>query len=1115
MNRISQRRFVKVRKPSVALFFFPLLLSVAVQASPATVGVADAAVARPASGTTLLNFVLTRTGDAGYDVAVPFSTANDSAVAGTDYVTSIGVATIAAGATTATVPVPVLSGASTASKSFFLNLASATGIGATPSFAAAVAAGIGSDPRLVAAADFNGDGRPDLAVANAGSNTVSILLNTTAPGAASASFTLAASPAVGGNPQSLAVIDFNGDGKPDLAVANYNSNTVSILRNNTAPGAASASFVLAASPAVGGGPQSVAVGDFNGDGKPDLATANNSGDTVSILRNNTAPGAASASFILAASPAVGDQPASVAVVDFNGDGKPDLAVANYNSNTVSILRNGTATGAASASFTLVGSPAVGINPQSVAVGDFNGDGKPDLVTANLGSDSISVLRNNTATGASNASFELSTRPAVGRSPASVAVGDFNGDGKPDLVVTNAGSTTVSILRNRTLPGATNASFSVAAGPAVGTGSFSVAVGDFNSDGRPDLAVANQTSDSVSTLLNGTLPVAATASFSSQRFALPTSADSLVDLAVADFNGDGKRDLATANFDQTASIVLNTTVPGAVSTRFVHGASLAVGRNPMAVAAADFNGDGKPDVAVVNGGSSSNVSVFFNRTAPGATSASFTLAASPAVGSGPQAVAVGDFNGDGKPDLATANGGGSGDTDTVSILLNTTAPGATSGSFSLASFHIGPDPSAIVVADFNGDGKLDIATASYGNVDIVSVLRNSTPTGSATLSFSLAASPAVGRLSQAIATGDFNGDGKPDLATADFDGTVSILLNTTAAGATSFSFALTTTNASAGKNLKSLAVGDFDGDGKPDLALANGFTSVVILLNGTAQGAASASFTAAANLGVGTGPVSVVVADFNGDGKPDIVSADDPLGSDRKSRGTTLLNTQLRASLSDTFAVGTITPPSSTDTTPDSFDFLDPTDVPRSTVLTSNVVTISGINAPAPISITGGEYSIGCTASFTSTPGTIGNNQTVCLRQTSSPEHDTSTTATLTIGGVSGDFKVITGAAPTTTPGIRTNAGSYNFGSVRVGESSANQMLVITSSGTAALEIRSIALTGDYGGSHNCPATLPVGQTCTLTGRFTPKALGVRPGNITITTNAPGSPTVILLSGSGT
>jgi hypothetical protein len=176
----------------------------------------------------------------------------------------------------------------------------------------------------------------------------------------------------------VAIADLNDDGKPDLAVTNYISNTVSVLRGN-----GDGSFGVKSDYATGSVPFSVAIGDLNGDGKPDLAVANNGSNTVSVLLGN-----GDGSFGAKTDYATGSAPYSVAIGDLNGDGKPDLTVANYNSITVSVLLgNGDGNFSAKTDF------IAGTNPISVAIADLNDDGKPDLAVANYGSNTVSVLIN--------------------------------------------------------------------------------------------------------------------------------------------------------------------------------------------------------------------------------------------------------------------------------------------------------------------------------------------------------------------------------------------------------------------------------------------------------------------------------------------------------------------------------------------------------------------------------------------------------------------------------------------------------------------------------------------------------------------------------------------------
>ena len=336
--------------------------------------------------------------------------------------------------------------------------------------------------------------------------------------------------AIGSGAQSMAVGDFNRDGNPDLVTANYYDDTVSVLL-----GAGNGTFGATVNYAVGHGPLSVAVGDFNRDGKPDLAVANFGSDNVSISL-----GIGDGTFAAPVGYTAGSFPRAVAVGDFNLDGKPDLAVANYFSNDVSVLLGvGDGTLGAPVNY------AAGVFPYSVAVGDFNRDGKPDLAVANNSSNNVSVLL-----GVGNGSFGAAVNYAVGIEPSSVAVGDFNLDGKPDLAT--AVFHNVSILL-----GVGDGTFVAAVHYAAGTYPSSVAVGDFNCDGKPDLAAA--WNNYVSVLVgdgNGVFAAAV-------DYAVGTGPSSV---AVGDFNLDCAPDLATANSDSNdVSILLNTTSASTVSS----------------------------------------------------------------------------------------------------------------------------------------------------------------------------------------------------------------------------------------------------------------------------------------------------------------------------------------------------------------------------------------------------------------------------------------------------------------------------------------------------------------------------------------------------------------------
>jgi hypothetical protein len=656
---------------------------------------------------------------------------------------------------------------------------------------------------------------------------------------------------------------------------------------------------------VGNLPSQVAVGDFNRDGKLDLVLVNRTDNTVSVLLNTTKPGDTTPSFATQATFPVGTNPQSVAVADFNGDGLPDLVVTNSGDGTVSVLLNTTKPGDTTPSFATQVTFPVGTNPQSVAVADFNGDGRTDLVVTNSGTAAspgatVSVLLNTTVPGATTPSFATQETFTVGANPQSVAVADFNGDGLPDLVVTNSGTAaspgnTVSVLLNKTAPGASTALFATQVTFTVGTNPQSVAVADFNGDGQPDLVVTNSGTaaspgNTVSVLLNTTNPGANTPSFATQvTFPVGTNPQSA---AVADFNGDGLPDLVVTNSGtatspgNTVSVLLNTTVPGANTPSFSIQQPFGVGAGPFGIAVADFNGDHKPDLATTNA-NQNTVSVLLNsvpRINPSRNGLSLTLQKTFDVGNNPQSVAVADFNRDGQPDVvvATAPHNSNGPTNSngaVRVLLNTTVFGAATPSFAgQQSFPVGVNPQSVAVADFNGDGLPDLVVTNFGTQSsagtTVSVLLNTTQPNANT-SFATQVTFPVGTNPQSVAVADFNGDGLPDLVvTNSAENTVSVLLNTTAPGAATPSFA-TQITFPVGTNPLSVAVADFNGDGLPDLVVTNSGTAaspgktVSVLLNTGAPGATTPSFAPQVTFPVGTNPQSVAVADFNGDNKDDL------------------------------------------------------------------------------------------------------------------------------------------------------------------------------------------------------------------------------------------------------
>ena len=409
--------------------------------------------------------------------------------------------------------------------------------GVLASFATATNFTVGNNPRSVAVGDFNSDGKLDMATANRDGNNVSVLL-----GNGTGSFATATNFTVGSRPLSVAVADFNSDGKLDMATANRDGNNVSVLLGNGTGG-----FGTATNFTVGSGPFSVAVRDFNGDGNLDMATANNNSNNVSVLL-----GDGTGSFATATNFTVGSRPYSVAVGDFNGDGKLDTATANYDNNNVSVLLgNGTGGFGTATNFT------VGNSPYSVAVGDFNGDGKLDMAAANYLGGNVSVLLGNGTGG-----FGTAANFTVGSRPLSVAVADFNGDGKLDMATANYFGDNVSVLL-----GDGTGSFATATNFTVGSRPLSVAVTDFNGDGKLDMTTTNE-SGNVSLLLNNTPKISITPGSNPKEggpgstFTITLDTPAPVGGLVVSFNTNGSTATSTTDYNLTAgtnitAIVANT------------------------------------------------------------------------------------------------------------------------------------------------------------------------------------------------------------------------------------------------------------------------------------------------------------------------------------------------------------------------------------------------------------------------------------------------------------------------------------------------------------------------------------------------------------------------------
>ncbi len=699
----------------------------------------------------------------------------------------------------------------------------------------------------VAAADFNGDGKPDVAWARDDffQNQMDVQLNLGDGTLGSAV----------GYPASLSsrditVGDLDRDGDLDLVVASQGTtlanSTIDLYFNN-------GHGTFTRRTATGGsGPTHLVLADLNGDGAPDLALSNYwTGADVSVLLNT-----GTGTFGPQTRYPVGDRPSGIVAADLDGDGDLELAVARYDSGRnraiVEVLVNNGA-----GRFVRAPQPIVTVNSGQdpvLATADFNADGRADLAVGGTNTDQQTVLLNR-----GNRTFSQQSYPA-GVSAASLRALDVNGDGVPDLVSAASG---VTMLLNRG-----DGTFGAAATIQSGYLPIDATAADFNGDGRPDLAVANR-----GTNTGAIYPQLRNGSFARPPL-YPNSLGLTLGLASADFDRDGNVDVAESS--ETIQIMHNQgngmLTPGQVLPSGGPSGTLV-----RSVFASDLNGDGAPDLVWVP-----DVQPYPYVYALNLGDGSFgpiTVVNLQTCGTGQ--VTTADVDNDGDQDVLVANnrGGPTAFCDQVSrtirIALNN-GDGTFQPDYGVEVF---PLPEQAIGADVNGDGKTDlISTSAMTSVAL--------GLGGGTF----APRTDYNARGREVAAGNFNGDGALDLATTDSSTNTSYVLLNTGGGMFSSITTYPGEEISGFANSFSLVLGDLDGDGILDLILANAVGNNVGVHFGHGDGTFE---TQQIRYGADSGLLDLVAADFNRDGRLDL-AATATTGTGFSGAVQTLLNVRRTA-----------------------------------------------------------------------------------------------------------------------------------------------------------------------------------------------------------------------------
>jgi len=604
------------------------------------------------------------------------------------------------------------------------------------------------------------------------------------------------------DPAAIAVGDFDGDGKPDIVETGRGMTT--LLGNGDG------TFRTGKNSAMSQTPNAIAVGDFNEDGKLDVVTSD-------FLNNvSVSLGIGDGSFQQFTNYPAGRKPNSVAVADFNGDKHLDLAVGDGDDLEVLL-------GKGDGSFQAAHSWSAGTNVFRVAVGDFNGDKAVDVVTVDPADNNLNILLGN-----GNGTFQTAYSLDTGLSPQDVLATDLNGDSILDLVVSNSSNFTIGVFR-----GNGDGTFKMRQDFPTIEQPIGLISGDFNGDHETDIVTLSFDAELFTGNGDGTLQYRG--DFGAASYSR--------DFAFGRFNQDSLDDVAVLNLSSVSILLGNPN--GMFRTRRLYNLGPFISAETLLMA--DANNDGQPDALSVLGGNDGGILVLL-----GNHDGSFRTPLTSLTGKHPWRFAIGDFNNDGKIDAATSNMN-----DFVSSTLSVVL-GNGDGTFQAAqTYAIGNFPGHLAVGDFNNDGFQDIANISFDNNGGITWLNLLLNNGDGTFQ-----NPVRSRVDGTvdISSIDINGDGKPDLllTAAGLD----VLLGN---GDGTFQPPL---RFGTGFGPVALTIADLNRDGKLDVVTGNLGGNVSVLL-----GNGDGTFKPHTDYAIVNQANAVGVGDFNGDGRLDLAVAE--------------------------------------------------------------------------------------------------------------------------------------------------------------------------------------------------------------------------------------------------